>query len=373
MAVNAEKTKSKHKGLRAMGIVIGIILVIAIVAEIFISVVIRPVDDSSEKAVAVGGMITSDTVEFKSDSAKGLERNPVIRMMQMIWRFCYDGDMKKHADQTPPVVDEVKNVAYIDDGNRYHKLDVYYPQNLTANDKLPVVIDIHGGGWMYAEKSLNEYYCKAIADRGYVVFNVSYRLVPDVTVNEQLQDVAYALKWIQENMAAYPCDTESILLTGDSAGGQLAAYSAVLLQSAELREVFGTVDAGMNVDALVLTSPVPYMKDGALSIYTKTLWGSDYKSKATYNYMNLDEIIDYAKMPPTYLITSSGDALAHDQTVKTAELFESKDIEYVLKDYEKHNGKNLVHVFSVLYPFDEVGSSTIDEALEFFDDVIEKK
>ena len=373
MAVNAEKTKTKHKGLKALGIVIGLILAIAIVAEIFISVVIRPVDDSSDKAVAVGGMITSDTVEFKSDSAKGLEKNPVIRMMQMIWRFCYDGDMKKHADQTPPVVDEVKDVAYIDDGNRYHRLDVYYPQNLSAEDKLPVVIDIHGGGWMYAEKNLNEYYCKAIADRGYVVFNVSYRLVPDVTVNEQLQDVACALKWIQENMAAYPCDTESILLTGDSAGGQLAAYSAVLLQSAELREIFDTVDAGMEIDAMVLTSPVPYMKDGALSVYTKLLWGSDYKSKPTYNYMNLDEIIDYAKFPPTYLITSSGDTLAHDQTVKTAELLESKDVVYTLKDYKKYNGKNLVHVFSVLYPFDAVGSSTIDEALDFYDSIIEKR
>lgn len=371
MAINAEKTKTKKKGLKALGIVVGIILAVAIVAEIFISIVIRPVDDSSDKAVAVGGMITSDTVDFKSESTKGLERNPVIRMMQMIWRFCYDGDMKKHADQTPPVVDEIKDIAYIDDGNRYHRLDVYYPQNLKADDKLPVVIDIHGGGWMYAEKNLNEYYCKAIADRGYVVFNVSYRLVPDVTVNEQLQDVASALKWIQENMSNYPCDTEHIMLTGDSAGGQLAAYSAVLLQSAELRDIFNTVDAGMKVDALVLTSPVPYMKDGALSVYTKLLWGSDYKSKPTYDYMNLDEIIDYAEMPPTYLITSIGDTLAHDQTVKTAELFESKDIEYVLKDYEKHNGKNLVHVFSVLYPFDDISVITIDEALGFFDDIIE--
>lgn len=373
MAINVEKTKTKHKGLKALGIIIGVIVVIAIVAEIFISVVIRPVDDASDKAVAVGGMITSETVDFKSDSAKGLEKNPVIRMMQMIWRFCYDGDMKKHADQTPPEVEEVKNLSYIDDGNRYHRLDVYYPQNLAADEKLPVVIDIHGGGWMYAEKDLNEYYCKAIADRGYLVFNISYRLVPDVTVNEQLQDVACALKWIQENMEDYPCDTEHIMLTGDSAGGQLAAYSTVLLQSAELREIFEVEDAGMEIDALLLTSPVPYMNDGALSVYTKLLWGSDYKSKATSDYMNFDQIIDYAqKIPPTYLITSSGDTLAHDQTVKTAQLLESKGVECVLKDYEKYNGKNLVHVFSVLYPFDEIGSDTIDEAFIFYDEVIAK-
>lgn len=95
---------------------------------------------------------------------------------------------------------EVEDIAYIDDGNVYHKLDVMYPDNLKSGEKLPVIIDIHGGGWMYANKDLNDNYCLSLADRGYVVFNISYRLVPDVTVNEQIQDVAYALKWIGENM-----------------------------------------------------------------------------------------------------------------------------------------------------------------------------
>ena len=36
------------------------------------------------------------------------------------------------------------------DGNKYHLLDIYYPEN--AAEKLPVIIDIHGGGLMYAEK-----------------------------------------------------------------------------------------------------------------------------------------------------------------------------------------------------------------------------
>ena len=163
------------------------------------------------------------------------------------------------------------------------------------------------------------------------------------------------------------------MLTGDSAGGQLSVYSAVLQQSAELREIFGTVDAGMNIDALLLTSPVPYMNDGMLSVYTKLLWGKDYKDKATYNYMNLDQIIDYAQLPPTYLITSSGDSLAHGQTLKTAELLESKGVDCTLKDYDKFNGKSLPHVFSVLEPFDEIGTQTIDDAADFYRNVIENK
>lgn len=366
------KNSKKGKVKKALTAVVCVILAIAIVATVFISVVTRKQNDTDENLVYVGGMLKSDTIEYQSENAKGLEKNPVMKLMEMIWYFCSFGDEKKHEKQTPPDVEMIKDIPYIDDGNLYHLLDVYYPQGTTADEKLPVIIDIHGGGWMYATKDLNEYYCRALADRGFVVFNLSYRLVPDVTVDEQLQDVAYALKWINENMTSYPCDTENILLTGDSAGGMLSIYSEVLLQSEELREVFDVVDAGIDIDALVLTSPVAYMKDGAISIYTKLLWGTDYKDKKTYDYMNLDEIIDYAQLPPTYLITSSGDSLAHDQTLKANELLQSKGVQTVLKDYDKFNGKSLPHVFSILEPFDEIGASTIDDAVEFYRNVIEE-
>lgn len=366
------KVSKKGKVKKALTAVICVILAIAVVATVFISVVTRKQNDTDENLVYVGGMLKSDTIEYQSESAKGLEKNPVMKLMEMIWYFCSFGDEKKHEKQTPPEVEMVKDIPYIDDGNLYHLLDVYYPKGTTPDEKLPVIVDIHGGGWMYATKDLNEYYCRALADRGFVVFNMSYRLVPDVTVDEQLQDVAYALKWINENMSSYPCDTENIMLTGDSAGGMLSVYSEVLLQSPELREVFGVVDAGIDIDALVLTSPVAYMKDGAISVYTKLLWGTDYKDRKTYNYMNLDEIIDYAQLPPTYLITSSGDSLAHDQTLKANELLQSKGVETVLRDYDKFEGKSLPHVFSILEPFDEIGTSTIDDAVEFYRNVIEE-
>lgn len=366
------KASKKGKVKKALTAVICVILAIAVVATVFISVVTRKQNDTDENLVYVGGMLKSDTIEYQSESAKGLEKNPVMKLMEMIWYFCSFGDEKKHEKQTPPEVEMVKDIPYIDDGNLYHLLDVYYPKGTASDEKLPVIIDIHGGGWMYATKDLNEYYCRALADRGFVVFNMSYRLVPDVTVDEQLQDVAYALKWINENMSSYPCDTENIMLTGDSAGGMLSVYSEVLLQSPELREVFGVVDAGIDIDALVLTSPVAYMKDGAISVYTKLLWGTDYKDRKTYNYMNLDEIIDYAQLPPTYLITSSGDSIAHDQTLKANELLQSKGVETVLRDYDKFEGKSLPHVFSILEPFDEIGTSTIDDAVEFYRNVIEE-
>lgn len=368
-----EKKGAKKTMLTILKVVIIAVLVIAVVSTVFIEIVTRPQKDTDEDLVCVGATVVSDSINYSDESTKKLRRNRIIKMMEMIWYFCADGDAKKHEEQTPPDTQAIKNIPYIDDGNLYHNLDVFYPNTLNPGDKLPVIIDIHGGGWMYGSKDLNEYYCRALADRGFVVFSISYRLVPDVTVKEQLQDVMQALKWISENKSKYPC-TNDTMLTGDSAGGMLASYSAVLLQSPEMREVFGTVSADLDISALLLTSPVPFMKEGAISVYTKLCWGEDYKKKDTYNYMNLDEIIDYAPdFPPTYLITSSGDSLARSQTLKTAELLKSKSIKAELKDYEKYNGKSLQHVYSVLFPFDEPGSEMIDGAVEFYKEIINEK
>lgn len=367
-----EKSKEikskKGKGKKITAMVVIVLVVIAVVAAVFIQVTTKPCLDDDEKLVAVGGMVISNDIDYQDESAKGLEKNPIVKIMQMVWRFCAEGDAKKHSVQTPPDnIKEFTDLAYIDDGNRYHKLDVYYPENTLPDASLPVIIDIHGGGWMYGDKELNKYYCLELASRGYVVFNISYRLVPDVTVNEQIQDVAYALKYIRENMSNYPCDATNVMLTGDSAGGQLAIYSAVLCQDEELRKVFDVVDSGLDVTCLVLTSPVSYMRDGgAFSIYTKVLWGKDYKSKPTYDYMDLDKILINAQLPPTYLITSDGDTLAHAQTLKAAKLLEEKGVVVKIADYENLGGKKQPHVFSILNPFDEAGKTAIDGELEFY-------
>ena len=361
--------KKMNKGLKALIIIISIILVIAIAAVIFINVVTHPKSDTDPERYAVGGMVVSDTIDYQAESGKGIKHNPVIRIMQMVWRFCADGDAAKHSVQTPPEnIEKIKDIAYIDDGNIYHQLDVYYPQGTKKSQKLPVIIDIHGGGWMYGDKDLNEYYCLALANKGYCVFNMSYRLVPDVTVNEQLQDVASALKWISDNMKDYPADSENIMLTGDSAGGQLAVYSAILLQNEELRQIFDVENGNLEITALVLTSPVSYMKDGgAFSIYTKTLWGKDYDKKDTANYMDLSEIVNFAEqLPPTFLVTSSGDTLAHEQTIRAYNLLLENGAKCELADYGEEYGEALPHVFSILNPFDAAGTDVINKELDFF-------
>lgn len=364
------KEKKKHKGLKVLGV---IILIIALIVGIGFGVIYyltKPVDDTSDKAINVGGMLTSQNIDYKEASADGLENDLIVKIMQVSWKFCDKSDKKRMATQTPPEnVVKVKDIPYIDDGNPYHKFDVFYPEGKIAKEGLPVIIDIHGGGWMYATKDLNEYYCMELAKKGYCVFSISYRLVPDVTVNEQIKDCTEALAFIRANIKDYPANKKTVMLTGDSAGGQLALYSTILNNNPDAREIFGTVDTKLNIKCLLLTSPVTYAKSGGwFSIYTKKMWGKDYKTKSTYNYMDLNEIMELANdMPPTYFITSSGDTLAHDQTVNAYNYFVEKGYECEIEDFtDLRDGKKLPHVFSVLDPFDEYGQKAIDNALDYY-------
>lgn len=265
----------------------------------------------------------------------------------------------------PEGVAESVNHVYCDDGHEYHQLDVYYPEN--AQGKLPVIVDIHGGGWMYGDKELNKNYCLYLAKRGYVVVNMSYRLYPEVNAIEQLRDVAKALIWFRDNIDKYPADKNNICLTGDSAGGMLALFTSMLSQSEKMRDIFDVPDFGISFNAVGLTSAMAYMDDGTpTSVYTKVVLGKNYKKEKWASYINADEILSLGEMIPAFMVTSSGDFLARSQVLKTAELFRERGIDCLLMDFEKTDGKDLPHVFPILYPENEPSKKAIDTMLDFF-------
>ena len=287
---------------------------------------------------------------------------------KILWDTARKSDAKTHARQVKPEgIKEVCNLSYIDDDMWQHKLDVYFPEK-SESEKLPVVIDIHGGGWMYGDKELNKFYNLYIASRGFCVFSMSYSLVPECADPAvQLREVMQALKWIQEHMRDYPADERKIMLTGDSAGGMLAGFTAALLSDENLRRVYDTVDVDMHLTTLALTSPVAYMNvKGVIGFYTKKMWTQGYKDKPTYAYMNLDEMIENAQIPPTFMVTSSGDTLGLKQTRRAAADFRAKGIEVELMDWPKYEGKDLPHVFSVLEPNLKPGIQTIDAMCAFY-------
>ncbi len=290
----------------------------------------------------------------------------IIELAKLMWAVTKKSDDARiETLKMPTGLKKDCNKAYCADDHAYHQLDVYWPQD--ASSPLPVIIDVHGGGWMYGDKELNKPYCLYLAARGYVVFNISYRLVPEVTVNEQVQDVMCALQWIGDHLGDYPCRTDEILLTGDSAGGMLAAYAAALLQSDLLRGIFDTVKPQLSLTALALTAPVAYMDaPGLVGAYTRSMWGEDRAAKPTAAYMNLDAILRETKLPPTFLVSSSGDFMALKQTRRAAADLSRFGVPNELMEFPTFEGVDLPHVFSVLHPEEKAGMLTIDRMLAFF-------
>ncbi len=111
------------------------------------------------------------------------------------------------------------------------RLDVYRAKPGTDGDKpglRPAVIQVHGGGWISGSRFeqgiplLNH-----LASRGWVGFNIDYRLSPEATWPAQIVDVKRAIAWVREHSSELGIDPELIAITGGSAGGHLTALAGL--------------------------------------------------------------------------------------------------------------------------------------------------
>tara|TARA_B100001093_G_C26698187_1_gene957852 strand:- start:57 stop:1028 length:972 start_codon:yes stop_codon:yes gene_type:complete len=117
------------------------------------------------------------------------------------------------------------DIDYLDQAGPKQRLDIYQPEG--AETKLPVFLYIHGGGFRILSKKTHWMINYKFAQRGFVVFSIDYRLVPDGEYPAALQDVMAAVKWIMKNGDAYGADTSQWFIGGESAGANLALSLAI--------------------------------------------------------------------------------------------------------------------------------------------------
>lgn len=101
--------------------------------------------------------------------------------------------------------------------------DVYRPRAATAENLHPGVLLVHGGAWKRGDRDQVDHLAEQIAERGYVVVNTTYRLVPEAIWPAQLRDVQQAAQWMHRQGAAYGIDPARIGSFGYSAGAHLAS------------------------------------------------------------------------------------------------------------------------------------------------------
>lgn len=102
------------------------------------------------------------------------------------------------------------------------RLDVYSPPDGTGH---PVLLFVHGGGWDKYDRKLFAPVAQKVLPHNIVVVIPDYTLHPGAGYEQMVREVAAALHWTREQIAAYGGDPERIVLAGHSAGAHLAALA----------------------------------------------------------------------------------------------------------------------------------------------------
>ena len=133
----------------------------------------------------------------------------------------------------------VPNVTYGLVNNWETKLDLYLPQG--ADGPTPVVLYIHGGGWVGGTKERYVLRLLPWLEMGWAVANIEYRLGEVSLAPAAVEDCLCALRWVIRNAEDYNIDPSRIVVTGNSAGGHLALTTGMIPASAGLdRQCPGT-------------------------------------------------------------------------------------------------------------------------------------
>ena len=124
-----------------------------------------------------------------------------------------------------PDVEVLRDLSYGPHG-RFNTLDVYRRRDHA--DRAPTLVHIHGGSWMHGRK---ERQAKPLtwhlANEGWVVVSINYRLSPAATFPDHLDDVQAAVAWVRDHADELGADPDFVVLMGGSAGGHLAALAAL--------------------------------------------------------------------------------------------------------------------------------------------------
>ena len=136
----------------------------------------------------------------------------------------------------------IKDVPFGDNSDLEASGDIYYHEETMKkckqeNRKMPVILNIHGGGFVMGDKKFRKSYSSFWAKNGYFVFNINYRLAPDTQFPGYLKDSIAAINYFEALNQYYEVlDLDKVVVMGDSSGGYSTTYLGALAFDDILRE-----------------------------------------------------------------------------------------------------------------------------------------
>ena len=284
--------------------------------------------------------------------------------MRREWKI---NDAKRDAGlTTPDDIQRFDDIQYGPDPVE-NKLDVYRPKN--TQGKIPVIVSVHGGGWVYGDKELYQFYGMTLAQRGFAVVNFTYRLAPEVKFPAPLEDTNNVISWMYENQEEYGLDMEHVFMVGDSAGGHICGlYSAFCTNPEYAVNYTFKVQNGFVPQAVALNCGAynPLSEVGVLGGEQDQEIMEDFLTeKGSAKERALVNVTDHVteKFPPVYLMTCVGDFCRPQAPLLEAAL-KKNGVYYEFKTYGTEENP-LYHVFHLTIQEPE-GQKCNDEECDFF-------
>lgn len=283
------------------------------------------------------------------------------------------GDEKRMREQSPVFhVQTDSDLPYLNEEGHVLLMDLYRPSEYSG--KLPLILDVHGGGWYRGDKDLNRFYGAFLASKGYAVLCINYTLSKENDLCRQIHDILCAVRWVRDNALSFDLDLSQFFVCGDSAGAHLALVSYIVERSASLRPIYGIVDpVCLSVKAFGLVCPVTdlhFLTDGAILPQQRkiavSLLGYDCKKSPLYFCSSVPDILRTStQLPPVYFVSSEED-IFKSQSIKLNHVLTRRNVEHQFRYLPKGKHYPLQHSFPVLYPEYSESIAVNEEMLRFF-------
>jgi acetyl esterase len=232
---------------------------------------------------------------------------------------------------------------------------IYRP---TSQPRLPVIVFCHGGGFVLGDLDTHDSICHRLArSSGCVVIAVDYRRAPETRFPGALDDCSAALRWIVADAASVDVDGERLALCGDSAGGNLAAATA-LRANRDGPTVRHLALLYPMVDPACETASMHAFARGHLLARDGVQWAwSQYLSEPADATNPLVALLraEPAGFPPTSVVTAECDPL-RDEGEAFAVRLQAAGVAVTTRRYA-----GMVHGFAALPQITPVASRAIDD------------
>ncbi|MBE6748562.1 MAG: alpha/beta hydrolase [Ruminococcaceae bacterium] len=279
-----------------------------------------------------------------------------------------------------PGITCVEDIAYGE--HEKQKGDLYFKEGLNKEDgKKPILLYIRGGGFILGDKShrvtIGEYYANA----GYYVFNINFRLPPEVDFNGQIYDCVMALNFIEELSETYNIDTDNIFISGDSSGACQTAFLGAVKYDDALREKINCPEIKIDLKGLILMSGIYDVEAlvkrkklfGVIPQTIKMILGFELNKKCDnfkdYEYYDCLSSMKFIneKWCSVFISWSKSDIFCKGQGEAMYEALKAK-----IDNVKTHSVKSLInnHCYHLFLKIDRYADECMQASIKFMDELV---